>query len=69
MSYEPPTPPAELPTDIVDTLNDYSPEPFVTSPATQRNSLNTVSVKSVLPRKRKRMKSTNGRTISRRTFP
>ncbi|MFC4451889.1 hypothetical protein [Halorussus aquaticus] len=26
MSYEPPTPPAELPTDIVDTLNDYSPE-------------------------------------------
>ena len=26
MSYEPPTPPAELPTDIVDTLNGYSPE-------------------------------------------
>ncbi len=26
MSYEPPTPPAELPTDIGDTLNDYSPE-------------------------------------------
>ena len=26
MSYEPPTPPAELPTDIVDTLDDYSPE-------------------------------------------
>lgn len=26
MSYEPPTPPAELPTDIVDTLNEYSPE-------------------------------------------
>jgi hypothetical protein len=26
MSYEPPTPPAELPTDIVDTLNRYSPE-------------------------------------------
>ncbi|NEU59166.1 hypothetical protein [Halorussus sp. MSC15.2] len=26
MSYEPPTPPAELPTDIVDTLNDSSPE-------------------------------------------
>jgi hypothetical protein len=26
MSYEPPTPPAELPTDIVNTLNDYSPE-------------------------------------------
>jgi len=24
MSYEPPTPPAELPTDIVNTLNDYS---------------------------------------------
>jgi len=24
MSYEPPTPPAELPTDIVDTLNGYS---------------------------------------------
>jgi len=26
MSYEPPTPPAELPTDIVDTLNEYSPD-------------------------------------------
>jgi hypothetical protein len=26
MSYEPPTPPAELPTDIVDTLNGYSPD-------------------------------------------
>ena len=26
MTYEPPTPPAELPTDIVDTLDDYSPE-------------------------------------------
>jgi len=26
MSYEPPTPPAEFPTDIVDTLNDSSPE-------------------------------------------
>ena len=26
MSYEPPTPPAELPTDIVDTLNNYSPD-------------------------------------------
>ena len=24
ISYEPPTPPAELPTDIVDTLNDYA---------------------------------------------
>jgi hypothetical protein len=24
MSYEPPAPPAELPTDIVDTLNGYS---------------------------------------------
>lgn len=26
MSYEPPTPPSELPTEIVDTLDDYSPE-------------------------------------------
>ncbi|MFC7233475.1 hypothetical protein ACFQMM_22775 [Saliphagus sp. GCM10025308] len=26
MSYEPPTPPADLPTDVVDTLGDYSPE-------------------------------------------
>ena len=26
MSYEPPTPPQELPTDVVKTLNDYSPE-------------------------------------------
>ena len=26
MSYEPPTPPADLPTDIVNTLNDYSPD-------------------------------------------
>ncbi|GGN25812.1 hypothetical protein [Halarchaeum nitratireducens] len=26
MSYEPPTPPSELPTDVVDTLNEYSPE-------------------------------------------
>ena len=26
MSYEPPTPPSELPTDIVNTLNDYSPD-------------------------------------------
>lgn len=26
MSYEPPTPPAELPSDIVDTLDEYSPE-------------------------------------------
>jgi len=26
MSYEPPTPPADLPTDVIDTLNDYSPE-------------------------------------------
>ena len=26
MSYEPPTAPAELPTDVVDTLDDYSPE-------------------------------------------
>jgi hypothetical protein len=26
MSYEPPTPPAELPTDLVDTLNGYSPD-------------------------------------------
>ncbi|WP_254534018.1 hypothetical protein [Natrinema gelatinilyticum] len=26
MSYEPPAPSAELPTDVVDTLNDYSPE-------------------------------------------
>ena len=26
MSYEPPTPPAELPLDVVDTLDDYSPE-------------------------------------------
>ncbi|WP_458210981.1 hypothetical protein [Haladaptatus sp. NG-SE-30] len=26
MSYEPPTPPAELPTDVVDALNDQSPE-------------------------------------------
>jgi hypothetical protein len=26
MSYEPPTPPADLPTDVIDTLNDYSPD-------------------------------------------
>lgn len=26
MSYEPPTPPAELPTSIIDTLNGYSPD-------------------------------------------
>ena len=26
MSYDPPTPPAELPTDIVNTLNSYSPD-------------------------------------------
>jgi len=26
MSYEPPTPPAELPTDIVGIINGYSPE-------------------------------------------
>ena len=26
MSDEPPPPPAELPSDLVDTLNDYSPE-------------------------------------------
>jgi cell division protein FtsB len=26
MSYEPPMPPAELPADIVNTLNDYSPD-------------------------------------------
>ena len=26
MSYEPPTPPTELPTDIVDTLDEYSSE-------------------------------------------
>ena len=26
MSYEPPTPPAELPKDIVDTLNECSPD-------------------------------------------
>jgi hypothetical protein len=26
MSYEPPTPPAELPIDLVDTLNGYSPD-------------------------------------------
>jgi hypothetical protein len=26
MSYEPPTPPEELPTDLVDTLNGYSPD-------------------------------------------
>ncbi|ELY58306.1 hypothetical protein [Natronolimnohabitans innermongolicus] len=26
MSYEPPTPPQELPADVVDTLDDYSPE-------------------------------------------
>ena len=26
MSHEPPTPPAELPTDIVNTLNNYSPD-------------------------------------------
>jgi hypothetical protein len=26
MSYEPPTPPAALPTDIVTTLNGYSPD-------------------------------------------
>ncbi len=25
MSYEPPTPPAELPSSVVDTLNDFSP--------------------------------------------
>ena len=26
MSYEPPTPPAELPLNVIDTLDDYSPE-------------------------------------------
>lgn len=26
MSYEPPTPPADLPTHFTDTLNNYSPE-------------------------------------------
>ena len=26
MPYEPPTPPAELPTDIVNTLNGYAPD-------------------------------------------
>ncbi|OYR80002.1 hypothetical protein DJ71_15660 [Halorubrum sp. E3] len=26
MSHEPPTPPAELPADLVNTLNDYSPD-------------------------------------------
>lgn len=26
MSYEPPTPPTKLPSDTVDTLDDYSPE-------------------------------------------
>jgi hypothetical protein len=26
MSYEPPTPPAELPTEFVNTLNGYSPD-------------------------------------------
>ncbi|USZ73502.1 hypothetical protein [Natronosalvus halobius] len=26
MSYEPPTPPADLPTNVIDTLNDYSLE-------------------------------------------
>lgn len=26
MSYEPPTPPSELPTDVINSLDDYSPE-------------------------------------------
>ncbi|UPV77167.1 hypothetical protein M0R89_22575 (plasmid) [Halorussus limi] len=26
MSYEPPTPPSSLPTDLVNTLNEYTPE-------------------------------------------
>jgi hypothetical protein len=26
MAYEPPTPPAELPTEVVDSINGYSPE-------------------------------------------
>jgi hypothetical protein len=26
MSYEPPTPPAQFPTDTVDTLNEFSPD-------------------------------------------
>ena len=26
MSHEPPTPPADLPTDLVDTLNGYAPD-------------------------------------------
>ncbi|GAB7121088.1 hypothetical protein [Natrinema sp. JCM 9743] len=26
MSYEPPTPPANLPTEVVNTLNDFTPE-------------------------------------------
>jgi hypothetical protein len=26
MPYKPPTPPADLPADVVDTLDDYSPE-------------------------------------------
>ena len=26
MSYEPPTPPSELPTEVINTLNDYSSE-------------------------------------------
>jgi hypothetical protein len=28
MSYEPPTPPAKLPTEIVNTLNESNPEQF-----------------------------------------
>ena len=30
MLYEPPTPPSELPTEAVDTLDDYSPELIIT---------------------------------------
>lgn len=53
MSYEPPTPPSELPTDVVDALDDYLPEFSVALPATLKNSLSIESVRPDSPRKTK----------------
>ncbi len=67
MSYEPPTPPAELPTDLVNTLNGSSSEQLQHVARYVEEQLSTKLARHVSKRTQMKAKSKNVPTICRTT--
>ena len=67
MSSEPPTPPVELPTDIVNTLNGYAPDQLQHVARYAKELTEHKVQKSVSTRSRRTTKSMRDRTIFRTT--